>query len=97
MAQTASYELFGQNIRVNAICPGLIQVSSPLSSCHYHSSSKTDMTKGLFELAKMGKKEDKMGGINPMNRQGLAHGQFSCDSFCSELINRGCALCFVLS
>lgn len=28
MAQTASYELAGQNIRVNAICPGLIQVSS---------------------------------------------------------------------
>jgi NAD(P)-dependent dehydrogenase (short-subunit alcohol dehydrogenase family) len=26
MAQTASYELAGRNIRVNAICPGLIQV-----------------------------------------------------------------------
>jgi len=26
MAQTASYELSGQNIRVNAVCPGLIQV-----------------------------------------------------------------------
>lgn len=66
MAQTASYELFGQNIRVNAICPGLIQ---------------TDMTKGLFELAKMGKKEDKMGGINPMNRQGLAHEVAHCALF----------------
>lgn len=58
MAQTASYELIGQNVRVNAICPGLIQ---------------TNMTKGLFELAKLGGSEDKMGGINPMNRQGLPH------------------------
>jgi NAD(P)-dependent dehydrogenase (short-subunit alcohol dehydrogenase family) len=27
MAQTAAYELTGQNVRVNAICPGLIQAS----------------------------------------------------------------------
>jgi len=27
MAQTAAWELTGQNIRVNAICPGLIEVS----------------------------------------------------------------------
>jgi NAD(P)-dependent dehydrogenase (short-subunit alcohol dehydrogenase family) len=30
MAQTAAYELTGQNVRVNAICPGLIQVSDHL-------------------------------------------------------------------
>lgn len=33
------------------------------------------MTKGLFDLAEMGGKTDKMGSINPMMRQGLAHGQ----------------------
>jgi len=27
MAQTAAWELTGQNVRVNAICPGLIEVS----------------------------------------------------------------------
>ena len=27
MAQTAAFELTGQNVRVNAICPGLIEVS----------------------------------------------------------------------
>jgi NAD(P)-dependent dehydrogenase (short-subunit alcohol dehydrogenase family) len=26
MAQTAAYDLTGKNIRVNAICPGLIEV-----------------------------------------------------------------------
>ncbi|ORY33403.1 hypothetical protein BCR39DRAFT_519852 [Naematelia encephala] len=56
MAQTAAYELAGQNIRVNAICPGLIQ---------------TDMTKAAFGLAKMAGKESKMGVLNPLIRQGL--------------------------
>ncbi|WVR00191.1 hypothetical protein IAU59_007333 [Kwoniella sp. CBS 9459] len=56
MAQTSSYDLTGTNIRVNALCPGLIQ---------------TDMTKGLFELAEMVGKSNKMGSLNPAQRQGI--------------------------
>ncbi|WVF73005.1 hypothetical protein IAT40_007823 [Kwoniella sp. CBS 6097] len=56
MAQTTSYDLTGTNIRVNALCPGLIQ---------------TDMTRGLFELAEMVGKSDKMGSLNPAQRQGI--------------------------
>ena len=57
LAQTSAYELTGQNIRVNAICPGLIQ---------------TDMTHSAFEIAKQKGKEDKIGVLNPLLRQGLA-------------------------
>ncbi|WWD19604.1 hypothetical protein CI109_104066 [Kwoniella shandongensis] len=56
MAQTASYDLTGKNIRVNAICPGLIE---------------TDMTRGMFTLAEKAGKMDKMGSLNPALRQGL--------------------------
>ncbi|WWC91683.1 uncharacterized protein L201_006629 [Kwoniella dendrophila CBS 6074] len=55
MAQTAAYDLAGYNIRVNALCPGLIE---------------TDMTKGLFTLAQVAGKSDKMGLLNPAHRQG---------------------------
>jgi NAD(P)-dependent dehydrogenase (short-subunit alcohol dehydrogenase family) len=58
MAQTAAYELTGQNIRVNAICPGLIQ---------------TDMTKLAFDYARATGKEHRMGTLNPLLRQGLPH------------------------
>lgn len=58
MAQTAAYEFAGQNIRVNAICPGLIQ---------------TDMTRAAFDIAKAMGKENKIGVLNPMLRQGLPH------------------------
>ncbi|KAK8853187.1 hypothetical protein IAR55_003889 [Kwoniella newhampshirensis] len=56
MAQTASYDLTGKNIRVNAICPGLIE---------------TDMTRGMFTLAEKAGKSDRMGSLNPALRQGL--------------------------
>ncbi|OCF44615.1 2,4-dienoyl-CoA reductase [Kwoniella heveanensis CBS 569] len=60
MAQTSSYDLTGTNIRVNALCPGLIQ---------------TDMTRGLFALAEMAGKGDKMGSLNPAQRQGIGMGK----------------------
>ncbi|WVW86167.1 hypothetical protein I302_108208 [Kwoniella bestiolae CBS 10118] len=56
MAQTAAYDLSGYNIRVNALCPGLIE---------------TDMTRGMFTLAEAAGKSDKMGVLNPAHRQGL--------------------------
>jgi len=34
------------------------------------------MTKWMFDLAKMGGKEDRMGSLNPLLRQGLGHGKF---------------------
>ena len=41
------------------------------------------MTKPLFELAKAGGKEDKIGYLNPLLRQGLPAGQLSNVSFAS--------------
>ena len=41
------------------------------------------MTKPLFELAKAGGKEDKIGYLNPLLRQGLPAGQLSTVSFAS--------------
>ena len=35
------------------------------------------MTKKIFELAKMGGKDEKMGYINPLLRQGLGSGAYS--------------------
>ena len=41
----------GANIRVNAICPGLIQ---------------TGMTQPLYDLARAAGKEERIGHLNPM-------------------------------
>ncbi|RKP14251.1 hypothetical protein BJ684DRAFT_19324 [Piptocephalis cylindrospora] len=55
MAQTGSAQLAGTNVRVNAICPGLIE---------------TNMTKPLFDGARQRKNLDKVGQLNPMMRYG---------------------------
>jgi NAD(P)-dependent dehydrogenase (short-subunit alcohol dehydrogenase family) len=53
LAQTAACQLASQGIRVNAICPGLIE---------------TGMTKPLLDSARQAGKGDKIGKHNPMRR-----------------------------
>ncbi len=56
LVQVAATQLCGANIRVNAICPGLIE---------------TGMTQGLFDRARAEGKEAMIGHLNPMKRGGV--------------------------
>jgi NAD(P)-dependent dehydrogenase (short-subunit alcohol dehydrogenase family) len=56
LVQVASTQLCGANIRVNAICPGLIE---------------TGMTQRIFEGARASGKEDMLGHLNAMKRGGV--------------------------
>jgi NAD(P)-dependent dehydrogenase (short-subunit alcohol dehydrogenase family) len=55
LVQVAATQLCGANIRVNAICPGLIE---------------TGMTKGIYDMARSAGKEEMIGHLNPMKRGG---------------------------
>jgi NAD(P)-dependent dehydrogenase (short-subunit alcohol dehydrogenase family) len=55
LAQTAANELYGTGVRVNAICPGLIE---------------TGMTKPIYEQARARGTDDKIGQLNPLTRGG---------------------------
>ena len=55
LVQTSAYQLTGSNVRVNAICPGLIE---------------TGMTKPIFDMADARGTRDKIGQLNPMQRYG---------------------------
>jgi NAD(P)-dependent dehydrogenase (short-subunit alcohol dehydrogenase family) len=55
LVKVAATQLCGANIRVNAICPGLIQ---------------TGMTQPLYDLARAAGKEERIGHLNPMKRGG---------------------------
>jgi NAD(P)-dependent dehydrogenase (short-subunit alcohol dehydrogenase family) len=55
IVQTVAYQLYGEPIRINAICPGLIQ---------------TGMTKPVFDLAEERGRLDRIGQINPTRRFG---------------------------
>ena len=66
MAKTAPYQLQKTGIRVNAICPGLIE---------------TGMTTFTFEYAKNRGTQAKIGQLNPLGRYGIAEGEHhSCAS-----------------
>lgn len=57
MAKTAAYQLAGTNIRVNTVCPGLIE---------------TGMTVKTFDAARQRGTAGKIGQLNPMLRYGVA-------------------------
>ena len=55
LVQTTAQQLSGSGIRVNAICPGLIE---------------TGMTKPIYELARAKGQEQRIGELNPLGRGG---------------------------
>ena len=55
LVQTASNSFYGTGVRVNAICPGLIE---------------TGMTKPIFDFARERGTAGNIGQLNPMNRYG---------------------------
>lgn len=57
IAQTVSYQLAGSGIRINAICPGLIE---------------TGMTQSTFDRARERGTERKVGQLNPTKRGAVA-------------------------
>ncbi len=58
LVQTTAYSLSGTGVRINAICPGLIE---------------TGMTKPVFDGAKARGTEGKIGQLNPLKRAGQPH------------------------
>jgi len=57
LAKTAPYQLQRTNIRVNSICPGIIE---------------TNMTESIFESSRNRGTERKIGQLNPLGRYGIA-------------------------
>jgi NAD(P)-dependent dehydrogenase (short-subunit alcohol dehydrogenase family) len=55
LVQTSAQQLYGSGVRVNAICPGLIE---------------TGMTKGIYDMAKASGQEERIGELNPLTRGG---------------------------
>jgi NAD(P)-dependent dehydrogenase (short-subunit alcohol dehydrogenase family) len=58
LVQTTAYSLSGTGVRINAVCPGLIE---------------TGMTKPIFDNAKDRGTEAKIGQLNPLKRAGQPH------------------------
>jgi NAD(P)-dependent dehydrogenase (short-subunit alcohol dehydrogenase family) len=58
LVQTTAYSLSGTGVRINAVCPGLIE---------------TGMTKPMFDGAKERGTEAKIGQLNPLKRAGQPH------------------------
>lgn len=56
LVQTTAFQLSGSGVRINAICPGLIE---------------TGMTRPIFEQAKARGTDNKIGQLNPLRRPGM--------------------------
>jgi NAD(P)-dependent dehydrogenase (short-subunit alcohol dehydrogenase family) len=56
LVQTVANQLYGTGVRINAICPGLIE---------------TGMTRPIFEMARARGSEQKIGQLNPLRRAGV--------------------------
>jgi short-subunit dehydrogenase len=59
IAQTAAWQLQRTDVRVNALCPGLIE---------------TAMTELVFDRARQRGNVDKVGQLNPLGRYGVPQG-----------------------
>ena len=55
LIKTAAQQMVGSNVRINAVCPGIIE---------------TGMTKPIFDYARDAGKIDKIGQLNPLKRGG---------------------------
>ena len=58
LVQITAYSLSGTGVRINAVCPGLIE---------------TGMTKPIFDNAKQRGTDGKIGQLNPLKRAGQPH------------------------
>ena len=58
LVQTTAYSLSGTGVRINAVCPGLIE---------------SGMTKPIFDRARERGTQDKIGQLNPLKRAGQPH------------------------
>jgi NAD(P)-dependent dehydrogenase (short-subunit alcohol dehydrogenase family) len=58
LVQTTAYSLSGTGVRINAVCPGLLE---------------TGMTKPVFDGARARGTEHKIGQLNPLKRAGQPH------------------------
>ena len=76
LVKVAATQLCASNIRVNAICPGLIE---------------TGMTQPIYDLARVSGKEDLLGHLNPLKRGGepqeIAHAALFLASDESSYVN----------
>lgn len=55
LVQTAAQQMIGTNVRINAVCPGIIE---------------TGMTKPVYDYAREAGKLDRIGRLNPLQRGG---------------------------
>jgi NAD(P)-dependent dehydrogenase (short-subunit alcohol dehydrogenase family) len=58
LVQTTAYSLSGTGVRINAVCPGLIE---------------TGMTRPVFDRARERGTQDRIGQLNPLKRAGQPH------------------------
>ncbi|MDQ3145031.1 MAG: SDR family oxidoreductase [Pseudomonadota bacterium] len=76
LVKTAAQQLSGSNVRVNAICPGLIE---------------TGMTEFIYEHARAKGQEERLGHLNPLKRGGapaeIAHAALFLASDESSYVN----------